>query len=181
MNRVRICKDILLQTYKTSAIMDINATFCPRAKVYFTCIKSLLWLITVPHMNNINSFFFKIKFKKNIGIITPIWHRAKWYFTCIGNTWYLIAKWYFTCIDNTWYLITVPNMIKINPFSIYISQQIQFVHKMYEVHNYSNLAQSQLLFYKHEQHIIPDNYQIWTTSQHSSLSHHNKHSTFMKK
>ena len=32
-----------------------------------------------------------IKFKKNISIITQIWHRAKYCFTCISNTWYLIT------------------------------------------------------------------------------------------
>ena len=33
------------------------------------------------------------------------------------------------------------------------------MHKEYDKigHNYSNLAKSQILFYKHEQHIIPDN------------------------
>ena len=90
--------------------------FWYRAKVYFTCIKSLLWLIIVPNMNKINLFFSEIlwqtKFKKNIAIITQIWYRTKWYFTCVSNT---------------WYLITVPNM-NTNPFSE-ISQQ---VHKMYE-------------------------------------------------
>ena len=54
-----------------------------------------------------------ITFKRNIAIITQIWHRAKYYFTCVRNTWYLII---------------VPNMNKINPFFSVISQQI---HKMY--------------------------------------------------
>ena len=47
-------------------------------------------------------------------------------------------------------------MNKIYIFSSEISQQIQ---KMYEKsgHNYSNVAQSQILFYKHEKCIVPDN------------------------
>ena len=52
--------------------------------------------------------YILIKFKKTIGIITQIWHKAKWCFTCVGNT---------------WYLTNVPNMDKIKSFS-YISQQI---------------------------------------------------------
>ena len=54
-----------------------------------------------------------IKVKKNIVIFTQIWNRAKYYFTCITNT---------------WYLITIRNMNKINPFFSAISQQM---HKMY--------------------------------------------------
>ena len=42
-----------------------------------------------------------IKFKKNIAIIIQIWHRAKCYFTCMRNS---------------WYLITAPNMNKITTF-----------------------------------------------------------------
>ena len=36
-----------------------------------------------------------IRFKKNIAIIIQIWHRAKWYFTCISNTrtWLLYQIW----------------------------------------------------------------------------------------
>ena len=37
---------------------------------------------------------------KKIAIIIPIWHRDKFYFTCISGP---------------WYLITVPNMKKIDP------------------------------------------------------------------
>ena len=100
-------------------------------------IHILLWDITT-----------NIKFKKNIGITSRIWHRVKWYFTCISNKWYLITvpninkittffsetsqqrlenyekiaiitqiwhrpKFYFTCISGPWYLIMVPNMKKI--------------------------------------------------------------------
>ena len=45
---------------------------------------------------------------------------------------------------------------------------------------YSNLAQSQMLFYKHEQCIV-HLYQMWTKSLHFSLRYHNKDSKFMKK
>ena len=68
--------------YKNYEIM--NTTFWHRAIVYFTCIMSLLWLIAVANTNKINPFFsdisFKhIKFKKNIVLLTQIWHRAKCY------------------------------------------------------------------------------------------------------
>ena len=47
--------------------------------------------------------------------------------------------------------VYVPNMKNINPFfsGIHVSQ----THQIYEkyCHNYSNLAWSQMLFYKHEQ------------------------------
>ena len=81
--------------------------------------QSLLWLSTVPNMNKLNLFFLTycnkhMKFKKNIAIITQTWLRAKWYFTYLSNT---------------WYLITVLNMNKINLFFAEISQQI---HNMYE-------------------------------------------------
>ena len=137
--------------------MDIHATFWDIAKLYFTYIKFLLWLITVPNMNKINPFFFCdittiIKFKKNIGIITQIWHRAKWYFTCVSNT---------------WYLITVPNMNTSNPFFFEISQQI---HKcMKRCHNYSNVAQSQMLFYKHEQGMVLANWTKYEQNHHIHL------------
>ena len=85
--------------------MDINGTFRHRAKVYFTCIKSLKWAITVPNMNKINPFFLYIfqqtKCKKNSAIIT--------------------------CFSTTWYVINGPNINKVNPFFYEISQQI---HKM---------------------------------------------------
>ena len=55
-----------------------------------------------------------IKVMKNITIIIQIWRRAKCYFTCVSNTWYLIS---------------IPNMNKINVFFFELSQQI---HKMYE-------------------------------------------------
>ena len=57
-----VTKYISLQTYKSYDKMDINATFWHKAKVYFTFIKSLSWLITVPNtcMNKINQFFSEI-------------------------------------------------------------------------------------------------------------------------
>ena len=67
--------------------MDIYVTFWNSAKVYFTYIKFLLWLITVPNMNTkINPFFLyiihvdistNIKFQEKIDIITKILYRAK--------------------------------------------------------------------------------------------------------
>ena len=96
--------------------MYVNATFWHRAKIYFTCIKSLFWLITEPNVNNINLFFSTIlqetdKIKENIAIITQISHKTK----------------YFISVSNTWHLITVPYtcMHKINPFFSEISKQIQ--------------------------------------------------------
>ena len=53
-------------------------------------------VITVPNINKIiNPFFSETsqqthKIEANIAIITEFWHRAKYYFTCISNTWYLI-------------------------------------------------------------------------------------------
>ena len=49
--------DILPQTYKMYEIKDINARFWHKAKVYFTCIKPLLWLIPIPNMNKITLLF----------------------------------------------------------------------------------------------------------------------------
>ena len=45
-------------------------------------------------MNKITTFFFEIlqqtlKIYEKIAIITQIWHRAKFYFTCISGPWYL--------------------------------------------------------------------------------------------
>ena len=51
--------------------------YCAKYKLFHLI---LFWDITT-----------NIKCKKNIGIITQIWHRVKEYFTCIGNTWYLIT------------------------------------------------------------------------------------------
>ena len=51
--------------YKIYKIIDLNATFWHRAMVYFMCIKSLLWLITVPNMNKINTFFSEISQQKH--------------------------------------------------------------------------------------------------------------------
>ena len=105
-----------------------------------------------------------IKCKKNIAIITQIWHRAQCYFTYISNT---------------WYLITVPNMNKINPFFSEISQQI---HKMYEklatiTQNWQRAKcyftfMSNTLFLI----IVPD----MKKTPHS-LRYHNKHAKFMNK
>ena len=56
------------------------------------------------NMNKIITFFSEIaqivKIYENITIITKIWDRDKFYFTCISGPWYLIM---------------VPNMKKIHP------------------------------------------------------------------
>ena len=59
-------------------------------------------------------FYMHHKIYKNIAIITDVWHGAKWYSTCIRNS---------------WYLVTVSNLNKISPFFSDILAQI---HKMYE-------------------------------------------------
>ena len=86
---------ISLQMYAIYSIMDINATFWHKAKVYFTCIRPLLWLISVPIMNKIIFFFSKI------------------------------------------------------------SQQTHKIDDKY-CHNYSNLAWGQMIFYMHQQDMVPD-------------------------
>ena len=63
------------------------------------------------------------------------------------------AKWYFTCVSNTWCLIIVPIINKINLFISELSQQIRMYEK--NCHNYSNFAQSSMLFHRHEQHKVP--------------------------
>ena len=167
--------DISLQTYIYD-IIDINATFWHIATVYFACINNLLdlgyyrWLLYQIWTNK-NIFWdiaTNIKFKKNIVTITQIWHKAKLYCICI-STWLpnmnkinpffseisqqihktnekvaIIAQ----SMSNAWCLINVPNMNKIITFFWEISQQKL---KIYEKnsHNYSNLAQSQILFYMH--------------------------------
>ena len=71
---------------------------------------------------------------KNIAKITHFWHGVKCYFTCISNTQYIIL---------------LPNMNKINTFFSEISQQTTQMY-LKSGHNYSNLAENQMLFYKHE-------------------------------
>ena len=52
------CKHKKVMSYE---IMDIHATLWHRAKIYFTCTTSILWLVTVTKMDNIiNPFFSKI-------------------------------------------------------------------------------------------------------------------------
>ena len=101
-----------------------------------------------------------IKFKKYIGISTQIWHSAKLYFTCFGNTWYLITAW---------------SMNKINK---YFSEQ----NVWKGVYNYSNVAQSQMLLYKHKQHIVPD-ITVWNMNKITTFfsEYHNRHSNVKEK
>ena len=70
-------------------------------------------------MNTINLFYSDISQQIHLiyffkSIITQIWHRGKWYFTCISHTW---------C------LTTVPNKNKINKF---FSHVYHYKHKMYD-------------------------------------------------
>ena len=64
-------------------------------------------------------------------------------------------------------MINVPNMNKINIFFSEISQQI---YKMYEkVAIITQIWQSQMLFYKHEQGIVPDNCTKYEQNHHILL------------
>ena len=96
-------------------------------------------------MNKINPFFSEISHQipqmyDKVIIITQIWHRTQCYFTTISNAWYLIP---------------VPNINKITTFFAVISQQ-RLKRLWRNGHNYWNLAQGQILFYMHQQHIVPD-------------------------
>ena len=111
--------DISLQTYKIyDKMMDTNATFWHLAKVYLHFqVPSVVdnYEIWTKSTHSFLRYHNKhTKCKKNLAIITQIWHRVKYYFTYISNT---------------WYLITVPNRNKSNPFFSELSQQIQ---QMYE-------------------------------------------------
>ena len=102
----------------------------------------MCYLITVPNINKINLFFTPILQQiHNIYekiIITQIWHRAKLYY--IG-------------ISNTWYPITVPNVNNINIFFSEISQQTS---NLWKNHNYSNMAQNQILVCVQQQPMVSD-------------------------
>ena len=77
------------------------------------------------------------------------------------------AKCYFTSISNTWYLITAPNINEINIFFSEISQQI---HKMYEkLTIITQIIQSQIIFHKHKQCMVPDNWSIYEERPHIPL------------
>ena len=74
------------------------------AKYNFTSISNTWYLITVPNMNKITTFFSdksqqKLKTYEKVAIITRICHRAKFYVMCTSIPWYLIM---------------VPNMKKIH-------------------------------------------------------------------
>ena len=55
-------------------LVDINATFLYRAKIYFTYIKSLLWLIAVPTMNNISLCSSDILYRNKHKSLEKYWH-----------------------------------------------------------------------------------------------------------
>ena len=58
-----------ITTNKIYEIMDINVTFWHRAQVYFTYIKSPLWLVTVPTMNKrpmgLDALLIKLLHRRN--------------------------------------------------------------------------------------------------------------------
>ena len=55
----------------------------------------------------------------------------------------------------TRYLITIPNINKINSLFSDNHNKHNICEKI-NYDNYSNLAQSQMLFYMHQQHMVPD-------------------------
>ena len=89
---------------------------------------------------------------EKLAAITQIWQRAKCYFTSMNNA------------SN---LITVPYMKTITTFFSEISQHSKFILK--NCHNQSNLAQSQILFYVHQQPMVPDH---GTQYEGNPSSHH---------
>ena len=66
------------------------------------------------------------------------------------------------------YLITVPNMKKITTFFTDILQHSKCKKNG---HNYSNLTQSQILFYLHQQPMVPD---YCTQFEENPSSHHGR-------
>ena len=80
--------------------IGISTLLWHRAKVYFTCIKPLRWLITVLNMNKIHWFISDIwlqtyKIYEIMDINDTFWQRAKVYFTCINPYcgWLLYQIW----------------------------------------------------------------------------------------
>ena len=55
------------------------------------------------------------------------------------------------------------------------------IHNMYEKlpYNYSNLAQRHIIFYRHEQHMVPATCMKYEQYGHISLQYRNKYSKFM--
>ena len=56
----------------------------------FTRMNNACYLITVSNINKITTFFYDISQQtlniyETIAIITEMWHRAKFYFTCISG------------------------------------------------------------------------------------------------
>ena len=88
---------------------------------------------------------------ENVAIITQIWHRAKCNFT-----------------NNAWYLITRLILNKITTFFAKISQQPLKIYEQ-NSHNYSNLAESQILFYKNQWPMVSDH---GTQYEENQSSHH---------
>ena len=149
----------VITTLKMYEKMVIITQIWHRAKLYFRSLSNLWYLVTVPNMNKIATFFSEIsqqthKIYEKVAIITKIWHRAKRYFTS-------------TCMSNAPYLVTLPNRNKITTFLSEISQQTL---KMYETtHIYSKLALSRILFHVHQWPMVSDH---GTQYEETLSSHH---------
>ena len=127
-------------------------------KWYFTCIGNTQYLITVPNMNTINPFFPRIsqqihKMFEKVAILTLIWHRVKCYFTSMSNA---LAPDNCTKYEQNHHILLQD-----------ITTNTQNVWK--NSHNYSNLTQSQIVFYVHQRPMVPDH---GTQYQKNSSSHH---------
>ena len=79
-----------------------------------------------------------LKMYAKVAINAQIWHRAKCHFIRMSKV---------------WYLITVPTMNKITLSSLKYPNKHSIFTK--NVHNYSNLAQNQILFYIHKRPMVP--------------------------
>ena len=81
---------ILQETHKILENSAIITYMSHRAKYYCTSVSKIWYLITVPNMNDINSFFYEIsqqihKMYEKVGIIIQIWQRVQCYFTSLSN------------------------------------------------------------------------------------------------
>ena len=114
---------------------------------------------TVPNMNKNNPCFSEMshqihKMYETVTIITQSWQRAKCYFT-------------------------VPNMIEQNHhIQLWdITTNTQNLWKQY--HHYSNWAQSQILFYMHQQPLLPDHHHSTQYEENPSSHHGGKHKDWL--
>ena len=106
----------------------------------FTYISNTWHLITVPNMNKVNPFFSERsqqihKMYETLATIAQVWQRAK-------------------CMSNVLDLINVPDM----KTKIHSSLRDHSTFKIYEKMTIisQNLAQIQIVFYMHQQPMVPD-------------------------